>query len=85
MGSNSSITKYAGKGAFFTGCRKVVYGRLIYGCKIPKMRLPLVLIFARKSRESGDIRLFFAESFGGLIYYISLQPCKSMQIKRITV
>lgn len=65
MGSNCAITKSAEKRAFLTCSGRVVCGRLIYGCKMTKMRLPLVLIFARKSRESGDIRLFFAESFGG--------------------
>lgn len=65
MGSNCAITKSAPNRAFFTARGWPVCGSLIYGVKMDKMRLPPVLIFARKSRESGDIRLFFAESFGG--------------------
>lgn len=65
MGSYCTITKYAPKTAFFTVRAGLFFGSLIYGGKMQKMRLPPVLILARKSRESGDIRLFFAESFGG--------------------
>lgn len=65
MGSNCAITKSAKNRPFLTGSGRVDCGTLIYGCKMTRMRLPLILIFARKSRESGDIRLFFAESFGG--------------------
>jgi hypothetical protein len=65
MGSNCAITKYAPKTAFFTVRGGLFCGSLIYGGKMPGNVSSSVLIFARKSRESGDIRLFFAESFGG--------------------
>lgn len=65
MSSNETITKSDPVLCFFGRCRAAVLRNCHLWDKKGKLRQPLVLIFARKSRESRDIRLFFAESFGG--------------------